>query len=308
IVNQETILGGRELGGFTGYPTFNSPYELADAEVTAGFDVILHGTNHALDRSARGIENCLNYWKSAHPKTMVVGIHDNAEDQQIIRIVTVNGMKIAILNYTYGTNGIQMPKGKGYLVDYLSEQRVRDDIARAEAAADFTIVCPHWGTEYRLTVSADQKKWMKIFLENGVDLVIGTHPHVIEPVAWETDDRGYKMLVYYSLGNFVNSTATWREGVMQRMVGGMAEVSISRDTAGHVRISDYTVRPVVNHIIDSPQEKLVTAYFLADYTQELADESRVKKQDPTFSLDACYRLVEQVWPGVYDKRRRTEHE
>ena len=95
---------------------------------------------------------------------------------------------------------------------------------------------------------------------------------------------------------------------MQRMVGGMAEVSISRDTAGHVRISDYTVRPVVNHIIDSPQEKLVTAYFLADYTQELADESRVKKQDPTFSLDACYRLVEQVWPGVYDKRRRTEHE
>ena len=72
IVNQETILGGRELNGFTGYPTFNSPYELADAEVRAGFDVILHGTNHALDRSARGIENCLKYWKSAHPKTLVL--------------------------------------------------------------------------------------------------------------------------------------------------------------------------------------------------------------------------------------------
>ena len=308
IVNQETILGGRELNGFTGYPTFNSPYELADAEVRAGFDVILHGTNHALDRSARGIENCLKYWKSAHPKTLVLGIHDSAEDQKIIRIVTVKGMKLAILNYTYGTNGIQMPGGKGYLVDYLSEQRVRDDILRAEAAADLTIVCPHWGTEYRLTVSADQKKWMQLFLESGADLVIGTHPHVIEPVVWESDDQGNRMLVYYSLGNFVNSTATWREGVMQRMVGGMAEITLSRDPAGHVRISDYTVRPVVNHIVDRPGEKLVTAYFLDEYTQELAEESRVKKQDPTFSLEACYRLVEQVWPGVYDKRRRKGYE
>ncbi|MBQ9437318.1 MAG: CapA family protein, partial [Lachnospiraceae bacterium] len=148
IVNQETILGGSELGGYTGYPTFNSPYEVGDAEAKAGFDVVLFATNHALDRGAKGIENCLAFWRDYHPEIMITGIHDSEEDQNQIRVLEKNGIKIAILNYTYGTNGIQMPKGKPYLVDYLSEARIREEAAKAKEIADFVIVCPHWGTEY----------------------------------------------------------------------------------------------------------------------------------------------------------------
>ncbi len=293
IVNQETILGGEGMGGYTGYPRFNSPHELGDAEAAAGFDIILQATNHALDRGAAGIESDLAYLTLAHPELEVLGIHDSAEDQQRICILERNGIKLAVLNYTYGTNGIQMPKGKGYLVDYLSEERVRNDLAFAEANSDFTIVCPHWGEEYSLGVSADQRKWAKIFLEGGADLVIGAHPHVIEPIEWVADESGRGMLVYYSLGNFVNSTATYQKGVMRRFVGGMAKVTL-RKAEGVTAIAGFGVLPLVTHM----ENGNVTTFFLQDYTEDMAKANGVVRQDSTFSLENCWKLVGQVWPGI----------
>ena len=290
IINQETILGGEELK-FSGYPSFNSPYEVGDAEVKAGFDVILQGTNHALDRSAKGVENCLAYWESAHPGTEVAGIHDSAEDQAKISIVNKNGIRIAILNYTYGTNGIQMPKGKGYLVDYLTEKRVRDDIKKAEAEADFTVVCPHWGTEYSLNVSSEQKKWAGIFRECGADLIIGTHPHVIEPFEI-IKENGREIPVYYSIGNFVNATSGRGSGVKNRMVGGIAKIRIGRDAAGSVTVKEAAVRPVICHLTDDT----VTAYFMEDYNETLATQNKIREQDPEFSYASCLQLVNTVWP------------
>ncbi len=290
IVNQETILGGEKLK-FTGYPSFNSPFEVGEAEAEAGFDVILHGTNHALDRSAKGIENCLDFWDNEYPELQVLGIHDSPEDQKELCIVTCRGIRIAILNYTYGTNGIRMPKGKGYLVDYLDEKRVRRDLARAEHEADFTIVCPHWGTEYSLIPSAEQKKWAGIFAECGADLVIGTHPHVIEPMETVTDDRGREVPVYYSLGNFVNATSGTGSGVMNRMVGGMAMVTVSTGRRGEAYVSKAEVKPLVCHL----GEDDITVYFLEDYTEELAKENQIVKQDPGFSLQSCRELVGKVW-------------
>ena len=118
-----------------------------------------------------------------------------------------------------------------------------EDIRRAEEAADFTIVCPHWGTEYELTPSEEQEAWTEIFLREGVDLVLGTHPHVIEPVEWVTDEEtGHKMLVYYSIGNYVNWTSGMGNGVSDRMVGGMAEVTLTKqeaETENSVEITDY---------------------------------------------------------------------
>ncbi|MBQ7584207.1 MAG: CapA family protein [Lachnospiraceae bacterium] len=292
IVNQETILGGKELG-YTGYPSFNSPTEVGDAEAKAGFDVILQGTNHALDRSARGIENCLSFWDKTYPDIEVLGIHDSEKDRQEICIIECKGIKTAILNYTYGTNGIQMPKGKGYLVDYLDEKRVREDIAKAEKQADFTIVCPHWGTEYSLEVSSYQEKWAQIFLECGADLCIGTHPHVIEPMEVLKDDKGHEMPVYYSLGNFVNYTSGTGKGVMNRMVGGIAEIKIGRDKSGRVRVLENSVRPIVCHL--SKEE--IAAYYLDDYTAELAGRNLIRAQDPDFSLEACEELADKVWGG-----------
>jgi len=291
LVNQETILGGTQMG-LTGYPCFNSPYELGVAEVEAGFDVILHATNHALDKGKKGAMNCMDFWKEQYPEVPYLGINESKEQQDRIYIYEQEGMKLAILNYTYGTNGISTPADMPYLVNYLEKEQVVEDLQQANELADFTIVCPHWGKEYSLGVSAEQESWSKIFLENGVDLVLGTHPHVIEPVKWVADDNGNQMLVYYSLGNFVNGTSGTGEGVMNRCVGGLAEVEIGRDEVGQVVIKRYDCIPLVCHIAEGDE---YTVWFLEDYTEELAAENAIIKQDSDFSLENCKVLVEKVW-------------
>jgi poly-gamma-glutamate synthesis protein (capsule biosynthesis protein) len=185
-----------------------------------------------------------------------------------------------------------MPADMPYLVDYLDKEKVVKELQLANELADFTIVCPHWGREYYLGVSAEQEHWTEIYLENGVDLVIGTHPHVIESVEWVEDDAGNQMLVYYSLGNFVNGTSGTGEGVMNRCVGGLAEVEIGRDESGQVVIKEYDCIPLVCHIAEGEE---YTVWYLEDYTQELAAKNHIVKQDPDFSLENCKALVEEVW-------------
>jgi len=148
IVNQEVILGGPELG-ISGYPRFNTYYEVGDALVNAGFDVILHATNHSLDRGREGIENCLAFWEEHYPDIAVVGIYDSKEKQDEIYVCEQEGIKIAILNYTYGTNGLPFPAGMPYAVNLLDRERIASDVARAKEIADFVVLCPHWGTEYQ---------------------------------------------------------------------------------------------------------------------------------------------------------------
>ena len=297
IVNQEVIIGGEELG-ISGYPAFNAPYAVGDALVEAGFDVVCHGTNHALDKGRKGILNCSNFWDENYPEIAVLGIHNSQESQDTIYIYEQNDMKIAILNYTYGTNGIALPDGMPYAVDMLEEQRVIADIRKAEELADFTIVCPHWGTEYQLEQSAAQEKWAQIFVRNGVDLVLGTHPHVIQPIEWVTDEEtGHEMLVYYSLGNFVNGTSESGKGIANRMVGGMAEVTLERSEEGQVQIAEYGVVPVVCHLEQGING--VTVYKLEDYTEELAEKNQIRLQDAVFSKEYCEQLCEGVWADIW---------
>lgn len=293
IVNQEVILGGQELG-ISGYPAFNAPYAAGDALVDAGFDIVCHGTNHALDKGKKGLLNCMNFWQTQYPDMAVLGIHESEEARQNIYIREQNGIRIAILNYTYGTNGIPLPEDMPYGVDLLDKEQVESDLREAEEMADFTIVCPHWGTEYSLGISADQRKWTQIFLEGGADLVLGTHPHVIEPVEWVRDEeQDQEMLVYYSLGNFVNWTSGTGEGVANRMVGGMAQVTLVRDENGEVCIAEYDVTPLVCHVEEGVNG--VTVYALSDYTEELAERNAIIKQDPTFSLEYCRELCGTVF-------------
>lgn len=292
IVNQEVILGGEELG-ISGYPAFNAPYTVGDALVEAGFDVICHGTNHALDKGKRGLLNCITYWEENHPQIGVLGIHGSQESRDNIYIYEQGDFRVAVLNYTYGTNGIALPKDMTYAVDLLEEEKVIADIQRAEAEADFTIVCPHWGTEYQLKQSKTQERWAKIFAKHGVDLVLGTHPHVIQPIEWVVDDEtGHEMLVYYSLGNFVNWTSGTKEGVANRMVGGMAQVTLVSENDA-VTIQEYGVEPVVCHLQQGVNG--VTVYKLSDYTDELGRENQIVLQDATFTKEYCEQLCERVW-------------
>lgn len=301
LVNQEVIIGGADLG-ISGYPCFNADFRLCDSLVETGFDVICHATNHAMDKGRAGLVNCAEYWREQYPQITVLGIHDTADTSTSCGadpvILELPDMRIAVLNYTYGTNGIPLPEDMPYAVDLLDEEQVAADIQRAEELADFTIVCPHWGTEYRLTPDASQEKWTKIFAENGADLVLGTHPHVIEPIEWVTDEESeHEMLVYYSLGNFVNWTSGTGEGVANRMVGGMAEVTLGKNADGKVEIEDYGVRPLVSHVTSGPGG--VTTYFLEDYSEELAGENEIVSQDPDFSFAYCIDLCDSVWGDLW---------
>ncbi len=299
IVNEEVILGGKELG-ISGYPSFNAPWEVGDALINAGFDVVCHATNHALDKGKKGVTNTLSYWEK-HPEITVVGISKSAEAREAVTIIEKNGIRIAILNYTYGTNGISMPKDMPYAVDILDTDKVKKDLAFAETNADFTIVCPHWGTEYNPGTDASQKKWTKIFREGGADLVIGTHPHVLEPVEFIQDDipgisnnhGNGDMLVYYSLGNFVNWTSGTGAGTTNRMVGGMAKINISKNSSSkETVIAGYGIEPVVCHV--SSGYKGVTIYPLSTYTEELAAQNEIRKQDGSFSRKKCVELCEKL--------------
>ena len=296
IVNQETILGGKELK-VTGYPTFNGPYELGDVLVNAGFDVVLHSNNHALDRGKQGIYNCLNFWKK-YPKIKTVGINTSEAQKKKLCIYEKNGIKVAILNYTYGTNGIPLPKDMPYAVNYLNKKEVISDIKRAEKEADFTIVCPHWGTEYLRGISDYQKAWSQIFAENGVDLVLGCHPHVIEPIKYVTDKKtGHKMLVYYSVGNFVNSTMS-NGRVSDRYIGGLAKVKLKRGADNKVRIAKYGVKATVMHNGGTKFGSRVIP--LSSYTDKLAKKNVMKAQDYMFSVKLCKEICNEVWGKLWD--------
>lgn len=297
LVNQEVILGGKELG-LSGYPAFNGAYEVGDALQKAGFDVVLHATNHALDKGKKGILNCINYWRNNHSEMAVLGIYDNQADyDRNCYIYEKDGMKIAILNYTYGTNGISLPSDMPYAVSLLKEEKVKADLDRAEAEADFTIVCPHWGIEYSHEASAEQKKWAKLMVEHGADLIIGTHPHVIQPVEWVEGEAGKRALVYYSLGNFINATSGSGPGTTDRMVGAMAQVTLCRNENGQVEIKDYDVEPLITHLRYGTQQ--ITTYRLVDYTQELAAVNETKQKDSAFSLEYCENLCKKIFGELY---------
>lgn len=301
LVNQEVIIGGADLG-ISGYPSFNADFSLCDSLADAGFDVICHATNHALDKGKAGLVSCATHWREQYPDITVLGIHDTPDTSTSCGadpvIIELPELRIAVLNYTYGTNGIALPKGMPYAVDMLDEKQVAADIRRAEELADFTIVCPHWGTEYRLTPDSSQEKWTQIFLENGADLVLGTHPHVIEPIEWVTDEEsGHEMLVYYSLGNFVNWTSGTGKDVANRMVGGMAEVTIAKNESGEAEIKEYGVRPLVSHVTSGADG--VTTYFLEDYSEELGTQNEIIAQDKNFSREYCIDLCNSVWGDIW---------
>lgn len=299
IVNQEVVLGGIDLG-LSGYPCFNSPTELGDALVSAGFNVILHATNHALDKNITGIDNTLNFWKENYPDLPILGIHDETftdYETQDIYVYEKDGLRIAILNYTYGTNGIPIPQSRPLIVNMLEEEKVALDIARAKEISDFVIVCPHWGTEYVYTPDSYQQKWTTFFYEQEVDLVIGTHPHVIEPVEWiEEEGNDHKMLVYYSLGNFVSN-----QDKKPRMLGAMAKVTITLDKDGDdyiTYISDYGIEPLVTHKIFGPGS--ITTYRLSDYNDTLAAQNRINSDDPGFNMAFLQDLSKQVFGDLVD--------
>lgn len=294
IINQETILSTKKLG-YTGYPLFGSPTSVGTAIYKAGFDVVLHATNHSMDKGYDGIKNTLDFWKK-YKDIKVVGIYDSKESSDEICIVERENIKVAILNYTFSLNGLSTPKGKSYLVNILNKNDMKKDIAKAKKLADIVIVCPHWGTEYVYKPTSYQEDLVDFFYDNKVDIVIGTHPHVIEPVKWiQEKNNTHKMLVYYSLGNFISS-----QDEVPRMLGGMANIQITKSN-GKVYISDASITPLVTHY-ETGIDKHFTTYKLSDYTEKLANKHGIRyRTSSKFSIDVLENLCSDVLGKWYKK-------
>jgi len=289
VIGQETVFGGADFG-YSGYPLFNSPSDMGKTIYNEGFDVVLHASNHALDKWAKGVENTLEFWKE-YPEILVLGINESHEEKNKVDIMEVKGAKLAMLNYTYGTNGFLPPSGKEYLVNYIDEEKIASDVAFAEENADFTVCFLHWGIEYSTAPVPSQTELAKKMCEWGVDLVVGAHPHVIEPVEWVTSDNGNRMLVYYSLGNFVS-----RQLEAKNLLGGIANVTLKYD-GNEVKIHDYEFEPIVTHY-DVTHTKF-TVYPLSEYTDELASVHGVASHNGAVSVERWKNILRDVFYG-YD--------
>lgn len=264
VIDQETILGGSSFE-YTGYPLFNSPWEIGDAAIDAGFDIFNCATNHTMDMGWAGIEKELEYF-SGKENVVALGINEDERDYNSITYYEKNSITFALLNYTFGTNGIPLPEDKPWCVNLLDKDKVTADIKEARENADVVIVFPHWGTENSHDVSDYQKEYTKLFSDLGVDIVIGCHPHVLQPVEWVTNEStGKKMIVYYSLGNFISHQIE-----LDQLCGGMAQLTIEKH-GDEIEISSAKLVPIVCHYNRGENDKFVfDVYKLSDYTDELA--------------------------------------
>ncbi|WP_214885921.1 MULTISPECIES: CapA family protein [unclassified Exiguobacterium] len=199
IANQESMIGGSEIG-LSSYPAFNSPYEIGDALKRAGIDLVTTANNHTLDRGVRAIENSIGYWNEiGMPYT---GSFLSAEDKANIRTLTANDISFSFLAYTYGTNGV-VPK-QPYHVNYIDLAQMQPEIEKAEQSTDMTVVSLHFGTEYEPLPNEGQTELAQALADLGVDIIIGHHPHVLQPPAMLEGVNGNQTFVVYSLGNFLS--------------------------------------------------------------------------------------------------------
>lgn len=267
-INQETILGGTELG-LSHYPMFNSPQEIGVALVNTGFDFINTSTNHSMDKFEKGVLASLDFWNQ-YENVVTVGTNGSFEEQKENKYIVRNGVKFGVLGYTYGTNGIPLPEGKEYLVNLISKDRIQEDVERLKGTCDSIIVSMHWGNEYQTTPSEEQKDLAKFLADLGVDVIIGEHPHVIQPMDWVTAEDGTDTLVIYSLGNFLSSQDT-----AMGMLGGCAAFDIRKDgNTGDISIENVKWYPTMTHYKMGGDYTAGTrhykTYLLKDYSEEMA--------------------------------------
>ncbi len=257
--NQETILGGKGIG-LSAYPMFNSPYEVGDAMIDAGFNLVSLATNHTMDRGTKAIQNSRKYWDSKKD-ALAVGSYTSQTSRDEVHIVKKNNITYTMLNYTYGTNGINVPKK--YLVNVWPvkgsnpktdtayqnyKKQVKQDIEKVRGKVDVVMVAMHWGIEYTYTPNSYQKDMAAYLSSLGVDIIIGTHPHVVQPIEWIGDT-----LVIYSLGNFISAHEIINQG---NRVGLMASVQIIKKKNEN---GEYDIT------ITNPNNQLIYTYYTSNY-------------------------------------------
>lgn len=249
IANLEVTLGGKP---YRGYPAFSAPDEYLFAIRDAGFDILVTANNHCLDRGKKGLERTLLMLDSLQITHAGTYANTESREQQYPLLLEKNGFRIALLNYTYGTNGIKVTPPN--VVNYIDKESMTRDIEAAKAQhPDVLIACMHWGDEYQSLPNKEQKSLTDWLLQQGVTHIIGSHPHVVQPMELRTDSiTGNRHAIVYSLGNFIsNMSARHTDG------GLLFKLELEKDSVTRVANCGYslvwTSRPVLsrkkNHIL-----------------------------------------------------------
>jgi poly-gamma-glutamate synthesis protein (capsule biosynthesis protein) len=278
FVNQETILGapGTE---YAGYPRFNTPQAAGEALVRAGFDVVNQATNHILDRGEEGVRETIAYWQG-RPDVSYTGIF-SSEKERDTRLVLIkkNDFTIGFLAYTTGTNAIPLPKGKHYLVSLADRDLMKKDIEAIRPQCDYLIVSMHWGDEYSRLPSQEQAGLAEFLAQNNVDLIVGHHPHVMQPLAVLPRPDGGQTLCAYSLGNFISAHANPKK---EALVGGLLYVKLFKSESLPY-VAEYGVIPLITHY--TAKRNAFSVYPLADYGEK-GFSQHGKTDDPNFTYTA----------------------
>ncbi|MDR0551793.1 MAG: CapA family protein [Spirochaetaceae bacterium] len=278
FINQETLIAGDKFK-LSGYPDFNGPPEIGDALVRAGFNVVNHATNHAMDKGAAALESVIDYWNK-YPGVLPLGVHKSAELRaNRIALIEKKNIKIGWLAYTYGTNGIPLPKDKPFLVSIIDTQTMAAEIDRLRPLCDFLIVSMHWGEEYQHTPTRRQRELAVFLAARKVDLVLGHHPHVIQPVEEIIREDGGRTLVFFSLGNFLSC-----QKEKARLLGALARITLAKTerTGGaggsaSVQIVDAEIIPVITHY--NKEYANFKIYPLEKYTEKLYENHGIKNHE-----------------------------
>ena len=243
FANQETNIGGVELG-LSAYPNFNSPYEIARDLINIGFNMFARSNNHTLDKGEAGVLAAQKNWETFEG-VITAGSTDSLEKRNQIPVIEQNGIKVALLSYSYGFNGYKVPEDKPYLANEFDYDQVASDIEKAKSVADVITVSMHWGVEYSSVPSQTQIEQAQWLADQGVHIILGTHPHVLQPMDRLVGKNGNETIVAYSLGNFISGQIG-----LERLVGGIMKLDIKKTTIGdqvEIEISQPQFMPTYNY-------------------------------------------------------------
>ena len=282
FINQETPLAG-ESYGYGSYPHFNTPQDLGYDIVEAGFDVVNLATNHMLDAGSNGLLDTLNFWRTL-PVTTIGGYLDES-DLNNIRIIEKDNVKIAFLSYTYSTNGYKLKSGYDIKIPYIDEALIERQTKAANEIADLVFVSMHWGPENNMTPNASQRDLARKMCSWGVDVILGHHPHVIQPIEWIEQD-GNRMLCAYSLGNFAAE-----QDHDYQLLGGLLTLDIVRED-GEIFIDSPILHPTV-YYYDKRFYKNST-YLFEDFTGAMANSHGISHYGRSITIERIRGYVEKT--------------
>ena len=296
FINQETMLGGDELG-FSGYPSFNTPSDMAGDLVDVGFDLVNSSSNHSLDKGTKGVLNALETW-SDYQEVIYTGVFKSQEQRDTIPVFEKDGLTFSLLTYTYGTNGVE-PEYP-YLINYFDEELITQDVKRAKEISDVVLVSAHWGDEHAFAPNDFQQQYAQLFADLGVDVVFGTHTHTIQPVEWVQGETGNETLVVYSLGNVLAATIS-----DINLLGGMIAFDVTQQKDQEIKIENIKWTPLIiyyeNEVVgDVDTRGKFAVYKLENYTEELAEKHGLSGiEDNDVSVEYYQELVKKVIDPVF---------